>query len=317
LTFWKRGYADGETGEQEGSARIMNRETLHHWIQASRPPFFIATLIPLAAGWMMAGKLGAWRPWRMLLVLLGSFMVHLATNLADDYFDHIQGTDDGLAIGGSRVIQEGKIAPRTILKAVILLYALAFGIAVSTMAALDLWGLTPFVLLAWFGSFFYVAPPIRYGYLGLGELSVGINMGPVMVVGTYWVISGRMDWAPFLISIPIGLMVAVILYYQSLPDMETDLAVRKYTVAVRLGRRRAFYGLILFWVLIYGSIIGLVITGYLARPALLSLLTIPLFIRLLNIMTGVADWVELDSYGKYIRILYLLNGIAILIALSF
>jgi len=294
----------------------MNREALHHWIQASRPPFFIATFIPLAAGWILAGKLGAWRPWRMLLVLLGSFMVHLATNLADDYFDHLQGTDDGLSIGGSRVIQEGKIAPRTILKVVILLYALAFGIAMCSIAVLGLWGLTPMVLLAWFGSFFYVAPPVRYGYRGLGELSVGINMGPVMVVGTYWVISGRVDWAPFLISIPIGLMVAVILYYQSLPDMESDLAVHKYTVAVRLGRRRAFYGLIVFWVMIYSSIIGLVRAGYLAWPALLSLLTIPLLVRLLNIMTGIGDWVELDRYGKYIRILYLLNGIVILIALS-
>jgi len=294
----------------------MNREALHHWIQASRPPFFIATFIPLAAGWILAGKLGAWRPWRMLLVLLGSFMVHLATNLADDYFDHLQGTDDGLSIGGSRVIQEGKIAPRTILKVVILLYALAFGIALCSIAVLGLWGLTPLVLLAWFGSFFYVAPPVRYGYRGLGELSVGINMGPVMVVGTYWVISGRVDWAPFLISIPIGLMVAVILYYQSLPDMESDLAVHKYTVAVRLGRRRAFYGLIVFWVMIYSSIIGLVRAGYLAWPALLSLLTIPLLVRLLKIMTGIGDWVELDRYGKYIRILYLLNGIVILIALS-
>ncbi|MCX5822553.1 MAG: 1,4-dihydroxy-2-naphthoate octaprenyltransferase [Deltaproteobacteria bacterium] len=294
----------------------MNREALHHWIQASRPPFFIATFIPLAAGWILAGKLGAWRPWRMLLVLLGSFMVHLATNLADDYFDHLQGTDDGLSIGGSRVIQEGKIAPRTILKVVILLYALAFGIALCTIAVLGLWGLTPLVLLAWFGSFFYVAPPVRYGYRGLGELSVGINMGPVMVVGTYWVISGRVDWAPFLISIPIGLMVAVILYYQSLPDMESDLAVHKYTVAVRLGRRRAFYGLIVFWVMIYSSIIGLVLTEYLAWSALLSLLTIPLLVRLLNIMMGIGDWVELDRYGKYIRILYLLNGIVILIALS-
>jgi hypothetical protein len=45
-------------------------------------------------------------------------------------------------------------------------------------------------------------------------------------------------------------------------------------------------------------------------------LTIPLLVRLLNIMTGIGDWVELDRYGKYIRILYLLNGIVILIALS-
>jgi 1,4-dihydroxy-2-naphthoate octaprenyltransferase len=87
-------------------------------------------------------------------------------------------------------------------------------------------------------------------------------------------------------------------------------------VAVRLGRRRAFYGLIVFWIMIYGSIIGLVLAGYLGWPALLSLLTIPLLLRLLRIMKGIGDWVELDRYGKYVRILYLLNGIAILIALS-
>jgi 1,4-dihydroxy-2-naphthoate octaprenyltransferase len=294
----------------------MNREALHHWIQASRPPFFVATFIPLAAGWILAGKLGAWHPWRMLFVLIGAFMVHLATNLANDYFDHVHGTDDGLSIGGSRVIQEGKIAPGAILRVVILLYVLAFGIALYFILGLGLWGLTPLVLLAWFGSFFYVAPPIRYGYHGLGELSVGINMGPVMVVGTYWVISGRVDLVPFLISIPIGLMVAAILYYQSLPDMETDRAVHKYTVAVRLGKRRAFYGLIAFWVMIYFSIISLALAGYLAWPALLSLLTIPLLIRLLNIIRGISNWIELDSYGKYIRILYLLNGLIILIALS-
>lgn len=294
----------------------MNREALHHWIQASRPPFFIATFIPLAAGWILAGQLGAWRPGRMLLVLLGSFMVHLATNLADDYFDHVQGSDDGLSIGGSRVIQEGKIAPRTILKAVIILYAAAFGIALASMALLGLWGLLPFVLLAWFGSFFYVAPPIRYGYRGLGELSVGINMGPVMVVGTYWVISGQVDWAPFWISIPIGLMVASILYYQSLPDMETDLAVHKYTLAVRLGKRRAFQGLIVFWLLTYLSIVALVLAGLLGWPALLSLLTIPLLAWLLKIVSATGDWVALDPYGKYVRLLYLLNGIAILLALA-
>lgn len=180
----------------------MNREALHNWIQASRPPFFVATFIPLAAGWILAGRLGAWHPWRMLFVLIGAFMVHLATNLANDYFDHVHGTDDGMSIGGSRVIQEGKIAPGIILRVLILLYVLAFGIALYFILGLGFWGLTPLVLLAWFGSFFYVAPPIRYGYHGLGELSVGINMGPVMTAGTYWVISEEWTQCPFLFPYP-------------------------------------------------------------------------------------------------------------------
>ena len=82
------------------------------WIQASRPPFFIATLIPLFVGWVLARNAG-FHPGRFFLVVLASFMVHLATNLANDYFDYLEGTDAGESIGGSRVIQEGKLAPRT------------------------------------------------------------------------------------------------------------------------------------------------------------------------------------------------------------
>lgn len=290
----------------------MRRDTLKAWFQASRPPFFIATFIPLAAGWILAGRSGAWRPGRMLLVLAGAFMVHLATNLANDYFDHIQGTDAGGSIGGSRVIQEGMIAPRAILTAVVGLYLLAALIGLYFLAGLGLWGLTPFLFLAWFASFFYVAPPIRYGYHGLGELSVAVNMGPVMVVGTYWVIAGRPDWTPLFISIPIGLMVAVILYYQSLPDMETDRAAGKYTLAVRLGRHWAYHGLIAFWILAYASILVLIGTGFLSWISGGCLLTIPILLKLLGIMRQTKDWQALDQYGKYIRILYVLNGLFIL-----
>ncbi|HBA53833.1 MAG TPA: 1,4-dihydroxy-2-naphthoate prenyltransferase, partial [Syntrophorhabdus aromaticivorans] len=47
----------------------MNKETLKAWVQASRPPFFVATLIPLVIGWLLAREHG-WHPARFLLVLL-------------------------------------------------------------------------------------------------------------------------------------------------------------------------------------------------------------------------------------------------------
>lgn len=251
----------------------------------------------------------------MLLVTLGAFMMHLATNLADDYFDQLQGTDAGESIGGSRVIQEGKITPRQILAAMIVLYIFSILIALYIVIGLKYWGLVTFIALAWFSSFFYVAPPVRYGYHGLGELSVGINMGPIMVVGTYWVIAGHVAWEPFFVSIPIGFMVAVILYYQSLPDMETDRAAHKHTLAVRFGKRYAYYALITFWGLIYLSIAALILTGYLFWPASFSVVTIPVLIKLLRIIKKTAEWSHLDRYGSYIRIMYFLNGVFILASL--
>ncbi len=285
---------------------------LKPWIQASRPPFYIATLIPLFIGLLMARGHG-WHPARFTLILAGSFFVHLATNLANDYFDHVRGADSGEAIGGSRVIQEGKISPRTLLRVIFSLYCLAFAVAFTIMFGFNLLVLFPVILFAAFSSFFYVAPPFRYGYYGLGELFVGINMGPIMVVGTYWVITGHFDRLPLYVSIPVGLMVASILYYQSLPDMKTDLASGKHTLAVMLGKKGAFAGLILFWVLIYLAIMALIFAGVLSWPALFFIISIPTFVKMIRIVKNTDDWVLLDQHGKYVRILYGLSGIGIIL----
>ena len=179
-----------------------------------------------------------WQVGRFLLVLVACFVVHFVTNIANDYFDYIQGTDSGDAIGGSRVIQQDKITPAQLGWAIILLYFIGFIISLYIVFGLKLYGLAPLILFSFFSSLFYVAPPIRYGYHGLGELFVAINMGPIMVVGTYWVIAGQPSLGALLVSIPVGLMVASILYYQSLPDMKTDEATGKRTLVCPSGQKR-------------------------------------------------------------------------------
>jgi len=293
----------------------MNRNMLRAWFRASRPPFYIATLIPLVIGWILGAKGGSSRPLLFLMVNLASFAVHMATNLMNDYFDYVQGADAGEAIGGSRVLQDGQISLNALRKAIILLYSLATLVGIYIVVGLNLWAMLPMLVFSLFSSIFYVAPPIRYGYHGLGELLVGINMGPVMVVGTYWVFSGRPGWTPFFISIPVGFMVAAILYYQSLPDIETDEAVDKRTIAVRLGKRFAPIGLIMFWIVIYLCILTLILAGILPWPALASFLTFPIFIKMVGIVKRITHWVELDRHGKYARMLYFFNGLIIILAL--
>jgi 1,4-dihydroxy-2-naphthoate octaprenyltransferase len=291
----------------------MSMPIIMAWVQASRLPFYVATFIPLLIGWTMAMRsTGMVRPWRFILVFLGSLTVHLITNLANDYFDHMGGTDAGQAIGGSRVIQEGKITPKTMFRVIVSLYVFAFAIAFVIIFGLELYLLAIPIFFAAFSSYFYVGPPIRYGYHGLGELFVGINMGPIMVVGTYWVITGHPGWTPFLISIPVGLMVALILYYQSLPDMITDAAVNKNTLAVKLGKKGSFAGLIIFFVLIYLSITLLIAYGLLSWYSLTFLLSIPLVVKLINIVVRTDNWVLLDQYGKYVRMVYFICGLGII-----
>jgi 1,4-dihydroxy-2-naphthoate octaprenyltransferase len=293
----------------------MKPEKLKAWVQASRPPFFIATLIPLTVGAVLAGKQGAFTVLPFALVLVASFLVHFATNIANDFFDHLQGTDAGESIGGSRVLQEGKITPSELRVAIIILYAAAAVIGLSLTWSLKLWAILPLMAIAAASSLFYVAPPVRYGYHGLGELFVGINMGPVMVLGTTWVLLGQVDWAALPVSIPIGLMVSLILYYQSIPDIDTDEQARKRTLAVRLGKKKALQGLLVYWIIIYLSITALIICGYLSALAWCVFLTSPLLIRLRQQVRSVENWPELDRYGKYIRIFYFINGLIIIFSL--
>jgi 1,4-dihydroxy-2-naphthoate octaprenyltransferase len=294
----------------------LNRDKLRAWWKASRPPFYIATFIPLTAGWMVAVRDGA--PYQVglfLLINLYSVMVHLATNLANDYFDHMQGADDGISIGGSRMLQQGRISLTELRASLWTLYIGAIVLALGYMAVTRMWILSPLVVLSLFSSFFYTAPPIRYGYLGLGEVFAGMNMGPVMVVGTYWIMRGRPAWDALLVSLPIGMMVAGILYFQSMPDMKTDEAVGKRTITVRLGRKGAFNVLIIQWFITYLLILFLAASRTISPLGATSLFTLPILVKLLRVIPGVKDWQDLDAYGHYIRKLYLLNGLILVISI--
>jgi len=295
----------------------VDKSTLKAWYQASRPPFFVATLIPLAIGGALAGIEGKWNTLLWLVILLASFLVHLCTNLANDLFDHLAGVDDGDSIGGSRVIQQGKISTGQLTAALFILYGLALICGLFLLWKTENWWLVAIMLFSFFSSLFYTAPPIRYGYHGLGELLVGINMGPVMVAGTYWVLTGKLTTDALLLSIPTAVMVAMILFYQSLPDMEIDKKTEKYTIAVRLGKAKALWLFRIFAVLALGSIIALVLAGKLASVASVALFMIYPILRTDRMIRTTENWVELHGKGGKVRIFYLVNGLILIVSIIF
>lgn len=285
------------------------------WVQASRAPFFVATLIPLTLGGVLSWKMGAWSLERWIVVLTASFLVHLATNLANDYFDFFQGVDDGDSIGGSRVIQQGKISISQIKTAIISLYLLALVCGIWIVYVSRLWELSLLMVVAFGSSLFYTAPPIRYGYYGLGEIFVGINMGPIMVVGSNAALTGRFSIEAFWVSVPIGVMVAMILYYQSLSDIEDDRYAGKMTLAVRLGQTRAIWGVRFFMVAAIFSVLALAMSEILNPISYLSLLTLIQALKIDRLIREERDWKQLHDQGSSVRLFYLVNGFIVIMGL--
>lgn len=305
------------------SAPIATRQRFSAWWRACRPPFFIVDLIPVGLGLLLAlggtGNVPAPGDWpatvwiRLGLVLFGCFCIHTIANIANDLFDHILGVDSDETIGGSRVIQEGTISPRAITVAMGLLTLGGVATACALMTLSGQWWLVWPLFFALFSAVFYVAPPIRYGHRGYGELFVALNMGFLMLSGTYVVLADSFAPHTLAFGLPVGLMVAGILFFQSLPEIETDRAAGKFTLAVHMGKARSELLFRLWWPTVWVLLLNLWAAGLAEWPVALGLLTLPLYLRTCTLIRQADDWLTLDAHGHLVRKLYLLNGLALIL----
>ena len=99
----------------------------------------------------------------------------------------------------------------------------------------------------------------------------------MMLLGAYVVqTGGALSWEPFVASIPVALLVALILYVNEIPDRRGDARVGKRTLPVRFSRNAVIAGYNVAAAAAYVALVVGVIAGILPVPTLLMLLTIPL-----------------------------------------
>lgn len=260
------------TAPGEAGLRPVPGNPVANWIQALRPRFYIATVVPVATGLLLAAHDGHFDATLAVITLLGALAMHAGTNLANDYYDWVQYTGDLPYHGGSGVIQEGKIPPEAVKRAALLTFAAAFaaGLYLSTVAGLPV---LMFTLLGLLGAYFYSAPPVRFGYRGLAEVVCGLSMGPVIVLGTYYTQAGRLSAEALAASLPLASFVAFILFGESIPDIDEDRQTGKWTVAARLGQRRAIQVYVL-WIVLTGLAVAALAAAGLLPPLLLAELVV-------------------------------------------
>ena len=248
------------------------------WLVIMRLPFLTATFVPLLVGAAVANFLGYDVSWGWLgLTVLGGSLLHIGTNTANDYFDHTSGTDEANYnymvpySGGSRSIQMGLISAKGMLTVSLVAFLLSavVGVPLIQKAGMDvLWlGLIGFV-----SGFFYTAPPFRFASRkGLGELLIGLNFGPLMVAGSALVQTGQILPEALLAGIPIGLLVAAIVYMNEFPDHDGDKATGKDTLIVVFGLEQARLGYVFLVVGAFVSIIVMALNGTLPTLSLIAL----------------------------------------------
>jgi 1,4-dihydroxy-2-naphthoate octaprenyltransferase len=205
--------------------------------------------------------------------------------MINDYFDLEGGidTDDYVrAQYAPHPILSGWVTKRQLGAAILLANAIDLAILLYLVTQRGP-AVAAFALGGLFVSVFYVAPPIRLKWHGLGEPGVFVVWGPLMVVGTFFVATGQIPGWAWIASLPYAILVTTVLFGKHIDKIEADTAKGVRTMPVILGEHRArqvaqalmiaFYPIVLVAALIgwIGPWVALVVLGI---PRLLAVLKV-------------------------------------------
>jgi len=261
---------------------------LKTWLKELRAEFLPASILPvLVAGSLAYYEEGTFDAYLFSLTLLGVAFMHLGTNVANDYYDHISGNDilnkDYVRpfTGGSRLIQEGMISPRAVLATAVSFFAAATIVGIFLFLARG-----PAILVLGIAGiisgFFYTAPPFRFGYRGFGEFLIGLNFGVLITCGAYYVQTGTITPSAFIASLPLAFLISAVVIINEFQDANADARVGKRTIVVRMGKRKAVKLLAVVSLAAFVPVIAGVSTGLLPPFILISLAAVFPILKAIN-----------------------------------
>jgi 1,4-dihydroxy-2-naphthoate octaprenyltransferase len=166
---------------------------------------------------------------------VGALLIQIGTNLANDYYDFLRGGDTEDRVGPTRVTQAGIIHPKQVWWGMVLTLVLASLVGVY-LVSVGGWPIVWIGLASLVCAVAYTGGPYPLAYHGLGDLFVFLFFGLVAVGGSYWVQALALPGDVLLAGVGVGALNTAILVANNVRDLDTDAAVGKRTLAVRVGR---------------------------------------------------------------------------------
>lgn len=259
-------------------------DIISKWLISTRAAVLIMTFISAAIAGILAIQQGMFNFWLWGLVVIGLIFAHATNNLLNDYTDFARGVDQDnyyRAQYGPQPLVHGLLSKRQLLT-----YAFITGLIALTAGGIlvYVWGWQALVLLG-LGAFFVLFYTYPLKYIALGEISVLIVWGPLMIGGGYFVITGVWDWNVVIASLPYALGVTGVIFGKHIDKYEMDKAKGIHTLPVLLGESLSRYTVIGMLVIQYLSVLYLIVSGFFTPILLIVLFAIPAFMRVFRILS--------------------------------
>jgi 1,4-dihydroxy-2-naphthoate octaprenyltransferase len=266
--------------------KTLSRRIKEYFV-ATRPWSFTMSLISVSVGTLIAAEEGPILWGWYALVCLGIVCFHATANVYNDFFDtryQVDQPDSPTARYRPQPILAGMFTPRQLLVEGMVLNAVTIAIGMTLAfqrSFLVFW----IGFLGFLASVFYTAGPVKYKYRALGELFVFLMWGPLMFEGAYAVQRQALSLKALYLSVPFGILVALVLLANNIRDIDYDSRQKIKTIGILLGGRKSFqvYAALILCAYIY--VLAMVLLGILSPWGLLVFLSLPKAIHLLKTFT--------------------------------
>jgi 1,4-dihydroxy-2-naphthoate polyprenyltransferase len=209
---------------------------LEVWLRVIRFKFLAASAIAVTNGLALSYcyQPNNFNIFYAILTYIGIFCLHSSVDLFNDYWDFKRGIDlitkKTKFSGGTGVLPEGLLKPKEVYRAGIIF--LLLGLSIGSLFVF-VKGYVIAIILG-FATLSIALYSNKLVNIGLGELFVGIK-GVLIVIGSFYVQTSTIILESIIVGGIIGLLSSLVLYINSIPDIEADQEKGRKTLAIILN----------------------------------------------------------------------------------
>ncbi len=255
-------------------------DIVSRWLISSRAAVLVMTLTSSVLAGLFALRAGAFRfvPWIIMTVAL--MLAHAANNIFNDYTDFVRGVDKDnyfRTMYGPQPVAHGLLSTRQLLGYFWVTGGIVLALAAALMA-IDRWDPLVIALFA-VGAGFVLLYTWPLKYLGLGELSVILVWGPLMIGGGYYAITRQWSWEVVVAGLPYALGVTTVIFGKHIDKSGLDREKGIRTVPVLIGEAASRAIVVAMMLIPYGIVAVLIALRWLTPAPAVVLLALPALLR--------------------------------------
>jgi len=250
------------------------------WLIATRAGVLIMTFISSSIAGIFAYEASRFDFWIWFCVTIGLLLAHATNNLLNDFTDWSKGVDKDNYFRN----QYGTHPMTVMTKKEMIAYIVITGLAALSCGIYLILLRGEIVLyLTLAGAFFLLFYTYPLKFIGMGEISVFIVWGLLMVGGGYYTITKEWSWNVCWASIPYSLGVTSVIFGKHIDKADLDLKKGIYTLPVILGDSLSRISVLTMLATMYISVFYLIFNEFFGPILLLVLLALPRFLKVARV----------------------------------